>query len=254
MTENKNSMTYWWPKIKGLKIPMPQTVFVPVTFTGDGDCLSEETHKIVESTAYHMGYPVFIKTDLCAGKHDYDETCYVPDKEHIHFNLERLRDDNFCKDLMFTHFAVRRYIELAWQFKAFRDLPIAPERRYFIDDGNVICRHPYWPEDAIEFYNLNIPEDPRRTFEESMALRESLVAKRKEETLPLLREMNVEHPQEINILTDYSEMVARVLPGYWSVDFALGRDKKWYLIDMAEGERSYHSDDCLVKQMKDGLL
>ena len=247
-------MAYWWPKIRGLRIPMPQTVLIPVTFTEDGDYLSEETHKMVESTAYHMGYPVFIKTDLCAGKHDFAETCYVPNKEILHHNLERLRDDNFCKDLMFTHIAVRRFIDLAWQFKAFRYLPIAPERRYFIDEGKVLCRHAYWPEDAIEFYNIEIPENPDRSYEKTMALREMYVARKKEEYLPLLREMNVEHPQEINILTDYSEMVARVLPGYWSVDFALGRDRKWYLIDMAEGDRSYHDDECIVKRMRDGLL
>ena len=31
---------------------------------------------------------------------------------------------------------------------------------------------------------------------------------------------------------------------YWSVDFALGRDGKWYLIDMAAGEVSGHHPDC----------
>lgn len=246
-------MAYWLPKIRGLKIPMPNTILIPASFSEDGNCLSDETHKRVEATADHMGYPVFIKTDLSAGKHGYAETCYVPTKETLHFNLERLRDDNFCTDCMFTHIAVRRFLDLAWQFKAFRDLPIAPERRYFINEGKVCCHHPYWPLSAIEFFNIEFPTDKKLNFEEAHELRKQLVKQRKEETLPLLREMNVEHPQEINILTDYSEMVGQILPEYWSVDYALGRDGKWYLIDMAEGEKSYHDDNCPVRKQMDGL-
>lgn len=30
----------------------------------------------------------------------------------------------------------------------------------------------------------------------------------------------------------------------WRDDFAYGQDKKWYLIDIAEGDRSFHWLDC----------
>jgi len=62
-----------------------------------------------------------------------------------------------------------------------------------------------------------------------------------------LKELNTETTDEIEILTGYAEMVARVLDGYWSVDFAYGKNGKWYLIDMATGEHSWHPE-CKVKE------
>ena len=94
MSENKTSMAYWLPKILHLTIPMPKTVLIPVKFGEGGDYLSEQTHIQVEETVKIMGYPVFIKTDMSAGKHSYTETCFVANHETLHFNLERLRDDN----------------------------------------------------------------------------------------------------------------------------------------------------------------
>jgi hypothetical protein len=254
MSENKTSMAYWLPKILHLTIPMPKTVLIPVKFGEGGDYLSEQTHAQVEETVKIMGYPVFIKTDMSAGKHSYTETCFVANHETLHFNLERLRDDNFCTDCFFKYFAIRKFIELDWKFKAFKDLPIAPERRYFIEGGKVLCHHPYWPPDAMEFYNVTFPDDFSGDLTKRIILRKELQNQKRRETLPLLLDMNDESPEEIELLTKYSEMVAQILPEYWSVDFALGRDKKWYLIDMAEGDKSYHDDECPIKQKRDGLL
>ena len=51
-------------------------------------------------------------------------------------------------------------------------------------------------------------------------------------------------------------MVGDVLDGYWSIDFAYGQDKRWYLIDMAIGEESYHWIECKFcpKKMKEYYL
>ena len=252
---NKTSMSYWLPKITELPIPIPRTVLIKAEYGEGMDYLSKETHIAVENAATKMGYPCFIKTDLCAGKHAYLNTCYIKNVKTLHRNLERLRDDNFCCDQLFEYIAVREFIPLAWKFKAFNDLPIAPERRYFIEGGKVVCYHPYWPEDAIEFFNLT-PKNPRGetgSYTEGIKYRNFLAKKRKEECIPLLREMNKETPDEIKLLTAYAELVSEVLPGYWSVDFALGQNGNWYLIDMAEGDKSWHQDDCIVKQKRNEL-
>ena len=45
-------------------------------------------------------------------------------------------------------------------------------------------------------------------------------------------------------LTGYAKMVAKVLKGSWSIDFCLGANDVWYLIDMAESFKSWHPEDC----------
>jgi hypothetical protein len=39
-------------------------------------------------------------------------------------------------------------------------------------------------------------------------------------------------------------MIAEVLDGYWSVDFACDTAGKWHMIDMARGEISWHPPNC----------
>lgn len=217
---NKTSMEYWYPKIKDLPIPQPKTdITLHKDYNEwwsclDGVPLSPKDIQTLEDAGDRMGYPLFLRTDLCSGKHMYLDTCFVPKKEDLSAHVFRLIDNNCCKDQAFTSFVFREFIELAWQFKAFNGLPIAPERRYFIEDGDVTEHFPYWPHDAIR--------NPDNTHWESA-----------------LRNMNYETSEEIIQLTEYAEMVSRTLPGYWSVDFAKARDGIWYLIDMAEGDKSW---------------
>ena len=60
----------------------------------------------------------------------------------------------------------------------------------------------------------------------------------------LLRGLNRQDGEEIELLSEYALRVANVLDGWWSVDFAKGKDGVWYLIDMAEGEMSFHDITC----------
>ncbi|MBM3892504.1 MAG: hypothetical protein FJ388_25585 [Verrucomicrobia bacterium] len=58
----------------------------------------------------------------------------------------------------------------------------------------------------------------------------------------LLRQMNEEQPGEVKTLTAYAELVGAQLEGYWSVDFALGQNGTWYLIDLADGDLSWQPE------------
>ncbi len=60
----------------------------------------------------------------------------------------------------------------------------------------------------------------------------------------ILEQLNSEDKSEIKELSKYALMVAEVFSGYWSVDFAKGLNDKWYLIDMARGEDSFHWLEC----------
>jgi len=229
-TKSNSSMEYWFPIVSDLDIPMPKTEFAirrqdPCDWFGllDGEPVSTSEKKALKTCAKELGYPLFMRTDLCSGKHDYLHTCFIESEKELISHLWRLVEDNACKDLYFNSIVVREFIELDWRFKAFHGLPIAPERRYFIRDGEVVCRHPYWPEDCIHFSKDSPEVDGWKS---------------------MLAEMNTESDEEVEILTSQAMKIASVLPGAWSVDFAKGKDGTWYMIDMALANASYHLDDC----------
>lgn len=98
-------------------------------------------------------------------------------------------------------------------------MPVASERRYFINKGQIQCHHPYWILDSIHDPSVDNWRE-------------------------LLTELNEETPEEVKLLSKYALSVAEILEGYWSVDFALSNKGEWYLIDMAKGEDSFHNDQC----------
>jgi len=61
--------------------------------------------------------------------------------------------------------------------------------------------------------------------------------------------MNNETEDEIKILTEYSKKASEVIEGYWSVDFCRAKKGDWYLIDMAEAEKSWHPSSCKYSNM-----
>ena len=215
----ESSFVKWYPKIKDLDIPMPKTIIVKVP-------TSEEE---IEAKVEEIGFPLFMKTDMVAGKHHWDDMCYVEDLKYLDHQIELLVDHHCFIDwelapLPIEALVFREYIELNSYFKAFDGTPIAKERRYFIDDGKVICHHPYWPVDAIRFWKVDEPVNWK----------------------DMLMELNEESEDEIDLLTKYAELVASVLKEDWSVDFAQGKDGTWYLIDLARKDISWHPD-CKFK-------
>jgi hypothetical protein len=224
----RSSLLYWFPRIEALGIPVPLTrsvrcdPFKAIEGGPETDRIASEIVAIVKNLK--MRYPLFLRTDHTAGKHDYLRTCYVSDEECIAWSIVALADDNFCKDILFDAIVVREFLDLDSRFRAFNGLPIGPERRYFVDDGEILCHHPYWPEDTIEFYS-GTPEPADWRHKLAVA--------------------NTETDAEIALLSTHALRVAAVMDGAWSVDFALTRSGIWYLIDMAEACVSWHpSSTC----------
>lgn len=236
MKPNPTSMLYWWPKVKDLGIPVPRTEIVEIPFEVFCDYMdfpeAKTEPKIVEhmkevfTKAGEVGYPLFLRTDLSSGKHSWEKSCYVEREKDLTKHIWKVVELNFtadifgleCKALVF-----REYIPMASQFTAFwGNLPISPERRYFIRDGKIECHHPYWTADAI--VGPYLPEPSKSNWEES------------------LDQMNSESDKEVNLLTQCAIQIAQVLPGYWSVDFCKAKDGRWILIDLAEGEKSWHPE------------
>lgn len=225
---SKTSMLYWWPRIKNLGIPVPRTEIVEIPYTYlvsilDGKPLPKEYLVMAEEAGRKIGYPIFLRTDMASAKHQWDRTCFVPTEDKLFKHIWTLVDETLTTgmfgELDPNALVFRELLELTSPFTAFSGLPISCERRYFIRNGKVECHHPYWPESAIERSWIP-PSEPR--------WRE------------LLASLNIELPWEIELLTNYASRVGTVLDGYWSIDFSEGQKSTWYLIDMAEGDKSWH--------------
>ena len=223
MMLERSSLLWWWPRVRDVAVPKPRTVVVRVGWRVlmellDGRPLPEEVRAWVEVCARELGYPLFVRTDLASCKHEWGRTCFVEKPEDLWRNVFRLVDGNGVLDLACEAIVLREYIPLVHAFRAFWGLPVARERRYFVRDGEVVCHHPYWPEDAIRFFGVEEPDGWREA----------------------LRALSEEPPEEVGMLSGYARELARALPGAWSVDFALGQDGRWYFIDAAEAARSWH--------------
>lgn len=227
----ESSLCVWYPKIKG-KISTPKTVIIPIKWPEildilDGSPLDSDLIETLKAAGREIGYPLFLRSDQGSGKHEWVDTCYVPDEASLLSHVFHLIEWHECVGflgLQFDALVLREFLTLESTFTAFAGMPVAKERRFFAKDGKVLCWHCYWPEDAI--VGRNLPEDWKVR----------------------LATLNSSEPWEIALLSKMAELFGRANPGYWSVDFAKCEDGRWMLIDAARGEISWHPEDCPVKQ------
>lgn len=224
---DKNSMLYWYPRVKDLPVLQPRTVWLDVDpelacALIDGQEPSYD-FKAIKEVARNIGYPLFLRTDQMSGKHDWENTCFVKDEKNLLRNIYGVVEATLGCDVMgraVNAFFFREYILMDSKYTAFwGKMPVNPERRYFIEDGKVLCHHPYW-------------------------IKESIIKPSIENWEVLSDEMNREGETEIKLLTDYAEIIGRKVEGFWSVDFCKSKDNVWFFIDMAIGENSWHPKDC----------
>jgi hypothetical protein len=231
--DEHDSMCFWYPKIKNLDIPQPKTVIVNPEQMPYGYLEGKEFHDWLVKVKPELdkaiqevgGYPVFIRTDAASGKHDWKDTCYIPNESKLEGNIFHLIEWHACADILglpWKALVVRQYIPMKNLFTAFHgDMPVNPEIRMFVRDGKAVCWHWYWIEDAL--YHTSIENWKEIMDNEKEKLKSSLI-------------------QES--LRRYAEQVGQVLTGEWSVDFCLGADNKWWLIDIATFNDSWHPSDC----------
>lgn len=229
----EDSMLFWWPKVKdlGADVIMPKTFVVPIP---NGElfefALSEREDKTrlekhrekIDLAVFGVGEPFFLRTDQSSGKHDWNRTCFVPRKEDLDAHIVNLVESNECADIFglpYQALIFREYIPMLSGFSAFEGLPIGRERRYFVEDGAVVCHHPYWPPEAI-----------RRPSEENWQV--------------ILAGLNRETPLEVHTLSHLARLIGERVEGAWSIDFCRSRDGRWIFIDMATAASSWHPEDC----------
>lgn len=245
--DQRNSLNYWYPIIKKLPIPMPKTLIIKMSREavlsvmegGESKEFEEQIVKI-KTLAEQIGYPLFLRTDLKSAKHEWDKGAFVKNSSVLVEHLLHTCESNEMAGIMglnYSHIVLRQFLELDWRFKAFcGNMPVSCERRYFVEDGKVICHHPYWFKEAIK--DAHKEEGKRLQYIGYINHR-----------LPnhwekMLQEINTETEDEIILLSKFAKLVSNLVEGYWSVDFARGRNGAWYLIDMANGYASEHYPNC----------
>lgn len=236
MTEEKkidrNSMLYWFPKTEPLPIPQPRTIIVELEnvcelnpmLDDDFECLEPYQDQIDKATE-SLGFPLFLRTDQSSGKHGWKDTCYVKNREKLERNMAGVIEENAMAGILglpYKALVFRQYIPMHSKFKAFYGMmPVSSERRYFVKDGEIVCRHPYWPPEAIE-----------KTFDAPRGWKH------------LLAQMNKQSAPERATLGVHARDIAEVMDGAWSVDFCKSFQGRWYFIDMAVAEDSWHWPEC----------
>ena len=227
-TADPACLSTWYPILERSGVPTPKTRIV----AGPSDLVrlldGEEPPGFkplvatLQKAAATLGYPVFLRTGHTAAKHSWKRTCYVESAKVLGQHVVNLVEESGLLSLFglpTTIWVVREFLDLAYTFRAFEDMPIAQERRYFIGDGRVLCHHAYWPPASIRNPDCRLWK-------------------------PRLAALNEESTSEIQHLTALSEQVAAHFTGAWSLDWSLGQDGTWRATDMAPAARSYHWDGC----------
>lgn len=251
---NPNSMLFWYPRISPLPIPQPDTRIVSLPKHSwellENGIPSGWFNKCVVPIAEAIGYPLFLRTDLASYKHGWDRGPFVKSprelKQHIYETLEHNEEISHPeRPIIPVAIVIREYIPMFSLFKSetWKNLPINVERRYFVKDGKVQCRHQYWTEEAVA-QSFSMYGDVGELEKLLVEFKVKKLVNPTPNWRELLRVMNTESIMEVGTLIRYAWMVARLFQDYWSVDFCRGKDGIWYLIDMAKGEESYHYPDC----------
>jgi hypothetical protein len=161
----------WYSKISGI-LPTPETIILKlnddvkkILWTAfDGEAAPADLDLSLYYDALDcIGYPAFIRTENGSGKHQYDQCCFLGKKEDLYGHMVSLLEWSETVDLFglsFNFLVIRKFLPPISEFKAFLGMPVAKEYRVFIRDGKYVCKHFYWPEEAIEvFGNYNLPDN-----------------------------------------------------------------------------------------------
>jgi len=238
--KDKTSMVYWFPKLKNIdqsnltfKVKIPKTsnpIKLKWNLTDDWEAIilnnEDKLKRDIDKELKKFEFPIFMRTDQSSFKHDWEETCFVTKKEQIIPRIKDMIENSFClgiNGIPCNYIYFREYIEMDTMFHAFwHKTPINPEIRFFVKDGKVRCWHWYWVKDAIR--NPSRPDW------------KELINKKKQE---IYNEIIYNEIREI--LIPHAELVAREFKeGYFSVDYCRAKNHDWYVIDMAEGVKSWH--------------
>ncbi len=228
---DKTALSYWFPIIEAAGLPVPKTIILKMPeeaqkeiwamFDGIApDGVANPFFAEIDEAAKQFGYPCFLRTDMTSGKHFWEDTCLLMSIDDIPNHVFRIAEFSEMADVFgldWTTWVVRELLPTMplGVCSKYGNMPICREFRYFVEDGEVKCHHPYWPLWTLEQGKPNQEIDY-----ESFC--------------------RVENEAE---LAGIASRAGKAVGGSWSVDL-LETKRGWYLTDMAEASKSYHWPEC----------
>lgn len=234
-------MSYWLPKLYEAKLPIPDTILVrlcreeawDIFQVFDGKPITGKANPFfarLKGAADRIGYPCFLRTGHTSNKHSWERTCFLQTPDDLVQHVVALIEFSECCCMFgvpYDVWAVRGLLPTIpyGVCEYYGNMPICKEFRFFVDDGDVRCWHPYWPKDALK--------QGKAKFFEGFSYKKLLSpwGVKTDGPSPLLR------------LFELAEQAGKAVGGSWSVDL-LETKGGWYITDMAEAKQSFHWVGC----------
>ena len=195
----------------------------------------EKLSQDIQNAGEEIGWPIFLRTGQTSGKHLWTDTCYVTDINKVSEHIMNIIEYGECAclfGLSFDIWGVREMLNPITWFNSHRSMPVNTEIRVFSEDGNAICLHPYWPEEAIvnphiiSFNGESYEKHPCNIYKD------------------LLGQMYFQCYEISKEATNIANIITKAIGGAWSVDILLDHERGLVVTDMALAENSYHWKDC----------
>lgn len=172
-TRDTACLSSWHPLLAATGVPTPKTAIVPcqaeLLHLRDGQMPDgyEAFMRDILHAAEDFSVPFSLRTGHSSGKRQWPQTCHVTDLAQLPPHVTALVDWSACVDMVGLPtdiWVVRELLDPAPAFHTIWGMPVGRERRYFIDNGHVVCHHPYLL--AVRFYfPLNAASGRTRSLE-----------------------------------------------------------------------------------------
>lgn len=233
MSDDKNNLAYWFPLIRDAGLPVPKTKILTVPdqvyefyleamdgAVGDDKAVIAWLQDLKREASEFS--PLFLRTGHTSDKHSWSSTCYVSELANIESHIWKLIEFSECagifglpwKTIVLREFLPTKPFGVC---RAYGNMPVCREFRFFVDGPEIKCWHPYWPKKALEKGVVSYGVD----YEKLCAVSETELAQ----------------------LKNLASMAGKAVGGEWSIDI-LDTERGWFVTDMAQAKDSFHFPGC----------
>jgi len=235
--EDRNCLSWWFPKLLEAGLPVPKTRIVRIPTVSvyqdlcrplDGKDFEGPALRwlaVLQLAAEEIGYPCFLRTGLTSAKHEWRDTCHLPNAESLAKHVLTLIEYSECASLFgldWNVWAVRELLPTRPVATVYQGMPLCREFRCFVDGDELLCRHSYWPQDVIAAGMEGADPD---------------------DFVELINSLDETTSRERAEIENLARAAGKACGGRWSVDI-LDTARGWYVTDMAEMDRSWHWPGC----------